>query len=117
MIYKQIRLKMTNYKKEHLQKESEEADSEMVVRKKKSHLMEDLKVTMTIQRNKQTRVKQHLKMCVNCVLPQSFPETLKYPNTQIEICKIQVYFAVALLLLIAGGIIVAKINMEPQSGR
>ena len=53
MIYKQIRLKMTNYKKEHLQKESEEADSEMVVRKKKSHLMEDLKVTMTMQRNKQ----------------------------------------------------------------
>ena len=61
MIYKQIRLKMANYKKEHLQKESEEADSEMVVRKKKSHLMEDLKVTMTIQRNKQTSVKQHLK--------------------------------------------------------
>ena len=56
-------------------------------------------------------------MCINCVLPQSFPETLKYPNAQIEICKIQVYFAVALLLLIAGGIIVAKINMEPQSGR
>ena len=53
MIYKQIRFKMTNYKKEHMQKESEEADSEMVVRKKKSHLMEDLKVTMTMQRNKQ----------------------------------------------------------------
>jgi len=52
-------------------KEVEEADSEMVVRKKKSHLMEDLKV----------------------------------------------YFAMALLLLIAGGIIVAKINMEPQSAR
>ena len=56
-------------------------------------------------------------MCANCVLPQRFPETLKYPNAKIEICKIQVYFAVALLLLIAGGIIVAKINMEPQSGR
>ena len=87
MIYKQIRLKMTNYKKEHMQKESEEADSEMVVRKKKSHLMEDLKVTMTIQRKKQTSVKQHLKnVCKLCFLPQSFPETLKYPNTKIEIC-------------------------------
>jgi len=52
-------------------KEAEETDSEMVVRKKKSHLMEDLKV----------------------------------------------YFAMALLLLIAGGIIVAKINMEPQPAR
>ena len=88
----------------------------MVVRKKKSHLMEDLKVTMTIQRNKQTNVKQH-ELFKSCVLPQRFPETLKYPNAKIEICKIQVYFAVALLLLIAGGIIVAKINMEPQSGR
>ena len=29
----------------------------------------------------------------------------------------QVYFAVAILLLVAGGIIVAKINMEPGSGR
>ena len=104
---------MTNYKKEHLQKESEEADSEMVVRKKKSHLMEDLKVTMTIQKK---NVKQH-ELSKSCVLPQRFPETLKYPNAKIEICKIQVYFAVALLLLIAGGIIVAKINMEPQSGR
>ena len=67
MIYKQIRLKMTNYKKEHLQKESEEADSEMVVRKKKSHLMEDLKVTMTIQRNKQTKCKTTFKKCVQIV--------------------------------------------------
>jgi len=54
-----------------LKKEAEEAENEQVVRKKKSHLIEDLKV----------------------------------------------YFAVAILLLVAGGIIVAKINMEPGSGR
>ena len=42
---------MKNDHNKKLQKEVEEADSEMVVRKKKSHLMEDLKVIVITPTN------------------------------------------------------------------